>query len=124
MDEEQGRILSLENSWNQATQAQDRKALDLLLDDELVEIGSDGILMNKSQYITALSTPKIRFDHITSDSIQVRLYGKSAVVVGVYHESGIKNGKTYVRRERFIDTWINRSGAWTCVASQSTLILR
>lgn len=124
LNEQQGRILALENSWNQATQQQDIKALDLLLDDELVEISSDGSILNKSQYIASLTTPKLRFEHIASDSMQVKLYGDSAVVVGVYQESGTKSGKPYLRRERFIDTWINRNGAWKCVASQSTLILR
>jgi hypothetical protein len=44
------------------------------------------------------------------------------VVVGVYREKGTRHGKRYLHRERFVDTWLNREGAWVCVASQSTLI--
>jgi len=50
------------------------------------------------------------------------IYGESAVVTGVYREKGISNGKPYLRRGRFTDTWVNQSGTWVCVASQSTLI--
>jgi len=48
--------------------------------------------------------------------------GDSAVVTGVYHEKGQRNGKPYLRRGRFPDTWVLVQGNWVCVASQSTLI--
>lgn len=121
-DDQQTRILSLESAWNQAVQQKDMKALDLLLDDELVDIDYDGSLMTKLQYMANISDPKIRFDRVVSDSIQVRVFGKSAVAVGVYREKGTKDGRPYLHLERFVDTWINRNGAWRCVASQSTLI--
>ena len=54
--------------------------------------------------------------------MQVRLYGQSAVVIGVYREQGTKNGKLFLHRERFVDTWINQNDAWICMASPSTLI--
>jgi hypothetical protein len=31
-----------------------------------------------------------------------------------------KGGKTVVRRERFIDTWIYRNGSWICIATDAT----
>jgi hypothetical protein len=44
------------------------------------------------------------------------------VVIGIYREQGVRNGKAYVLRDRFVDTWVERSGSWICVASQSTLM--
>ena len=99
------------------------KAIDLLLDDNLVYVEYDGSAMNKSQYMVAMSASKLHLEHVASDSMQVRFYGQGAVVVGVYRENGTKDGKPYRHRERFVDTWVNRNGAWKCVASQSTLIL-
>lgn len=48
--------------------------------------------------------------------------GGSAVVTGIYREKGVCNGKPYVRRGRFTDTWVAQGGTWVCAASQSTLI--
>jgi hypothetical protein len=43
-------------------------------------------------------------------------------VTGVFRVQGTENGKQYVRRERFTDTWIKMGDQWQCVASQTTLI--
>ena len=118
---QQGRILALENAWNQATQQKDVKALDPLLAEGLIYINNEGIEMNKAQYLASVSTPERRREHIVSESMRVQLFGQSALVVGVYHEKGVKNGKEYLHNGRFIDTWIRRGDGWVCVASQSTL---
>lgn len=123
IDPQEARVLSLENDWNRAVQEKDTKAINSLMDVDLVSIDYDGSVMNKEQYIASVSAPAIHLDHVVNDSMQVQIYGRSAVVVGVYLEKGAKNGKRFVHRERFVDTWINRNGAWLCVASQSTLIL-
>jgi ketosteroid isomerase-like protein len=115
--------VAFENAWNQAIQQKDVKALDLLLAGELIYIDYDGTEMNKAQYLANLATTVLHFEHIVSESMRVQSYGDSAVVVGVYIEKGVNSGKPYSRRERFVDTWINRKGVWMCVASQSTLIL-
>jgi ketosteroid isomerase-like protein len=54
--------------------------------------------------------------------MRVQTFGQSALVVGVYHEKGVKNGKPYLHNGRFIDAWVRRGDGWVCVTSQSTLI--
>lgn len=117
------RILALETAWNQALLQKDTRAIDALLGDELITIDSDGTLMTKRQYLASLRTPALRFDHIVSNSMQVQFFGQSAIVIGIYSEKGVKNGKPFLHRERFVDTWIDHGGTWLCIASQSTLIL-
>jgi ketosteroid isomerase-like protein len=121
-DAQQARILSLENAWNQALQIKDVKALDRLLGGEFMDIESDGMLTNKAEYLANIIAPTVRVQHIVNESMEVRLYGGNAVVIGVYLEKGTKNGKPYLYHQRFVDTWIPRNGTWLCVVSQSTLI--
>lgn len=121
-DEEQARILALESAWNQAVLQKDSKAVEPLLDAELIYIDDDGTMMNKAQYLTDVRSPDTHYQHIVSEGMQVRLFGRSAVVIGTYREQGTKKGKPYLLRERFVDTWIDRDGAWMCVTSESTLI--
>jgi ketosteroid isomerase-like protein len=123
-DARQSIIVALENAWNHAAQGKDVKALDRLLADELIYIEYNGTEMSKAQYLTSVTAPALHFDHIGSESMKVQSYGNSAVVVGIYREKGVENSKPYLRRERFVDTWISRNGVWVCVASQSTLMLR
>jgi ketosteroid isomerase-like protein len=57
-----------------------------------------------------------------NEQSNVQVYGDAAVVVGVFRVKGTEKGKSYARRERFVDTWIKINGAWQCVATTSTLI--
>lgn len=119
--DEQGRILSLENAWNQAVHEKDIAALKMLLGPELVYVDFDGTLMDKTAYVASVQSQTLHPEKIVSESMNVHLYGTVAVVNGVYRESGEKNGKPYMLRERFTDTWIRQSDSWVCVASHSTL---
>lgn len=119
---EQGRILALENAWNQAVQQKNGPALDMLLARELIYVDYDGKLMDKAEYLTSVQSQALQPGRIVSESMSVHLYGSVAVVNGVYRENGARNGKPYLLKERFTDTWLRRSESWVCVASQSTLI--
>lgn len=121
-DAEQTRILALENAWNQAEEHKDVKALDSLLDPTLVYIDYDGSLMDKAQFIASVKAPALHPEQIINESMTAHVYGDNAVVTGVYREKGLSNGKPYLRRGRFTDTWVYQRGIWVCVASQSTLI--
>ena len=120
-DAEQGRILSLENAWNQAVQQKDASALKLLLGPQLVYVDYDGKLLNKAEYLASVQSQSLHPARIVSESMHVHLYGTTAVVNGVYRENGVKDGKPYLLRERFTDTWVRSSESWVCVASLSTL---
>lgn len=121
---DQARIVTLENAWNQAVQLKDAPALKMLLGAELVYVDYDGSLMDRAEYIASVQAPALHPVRIVSESMNVHLYGTTALVNGVYRENGIKDGKPYSLRERFTDLWVHHSDAWVCVASHSTLITR
>lgn len=123
VDPRQSTIVALENAWNLAVKRKDLRAIDSLVAEELIYIEYDGTEMNKAQYVASISSPAYHFEHIVTDSMTVRSFGNSAVVVGLYVKRGIKNGRPYLYHERFVDTWINQNAVWTCAASQSTLIV-
>jgi ketosteroid isomerase-like protein len=122
LDADQTKILALENAWNQAEERKDVKALETLLDSSLVYIDYDGSIMNKVQFIASVQAPSLHPEQIVNESMTAHVYGDSAVVTGIYREKGLKNGKPYLRRGRFTDSWVYRDQTWVCVASQSTLI--
>ena len=120
--EDEGKLLALENAWNRAAQAQDTKALGALMSDSLIYIDYDGTLMHKADFLNFIKSDSVQPTQVVTEEVSAKIYGDSAVVVGIYREKGTKNGKPYQRRGRFIDTWIKQSGSWQCVASQATLI--
>ena len=110
-------VLALDNSWNQALETKDTKALDMILADTFVSIDIDGSKQNKSEFLASIEAPEY---HAPAQAVKeqsaVEVYGDSAVVVGVFRTKGVDKGKKYVNRERFVDTWVKINGTWQCVA--------
>ena len=119
---DENRILMLESAWNSAEQQKNTRALDELLASSLVYTDYDGSFMTKSEFLASVANPSLHPEQIVNESVTVHSYGSSAIVTGVYREKGTANGKSYLRRGRFTDTWVSQNGIWQCVASQSTLM--
>ena len=122
MSDEGGRVMALENAWNHALEVKDTKALDMLLANTFVSVDIDGSISSKSEFLASIKSPDYQPSQAVTEQSNVQVYGDVAVVVGVFRIKGTEKGKPYVRRERFVDTWIKLHGAWQCVATTSTLI--
>jgi ketosteroid isomerase-like protein len=59
---------------------------------------------------------------VAPESMSVHVFGNTAIATGVFRAKGMEGKKSYVRRERFIDTWIYKDGHWVCVATDATPI--
>ena len=120
---EKSKIIALENAWGQAESHKDIKALEGLLDDDLVYIRYDGSLWDKKKYLASVKEANSSEDEAVNEAMVAHAHGNSALVTGIYRVKGTEKGKAYVRRERFVDMWVYRNGVWVCVASQVTLIV-
>jgi ketosteroid isomerase-like protein len=115
-------IVALEKAWNQAYKLGDAKSLDSLLDDSVVLINDDGSVQTKSEFLGSLKTASTSQDQqVAPESMTVHMHGNNiAVATGVFQAKGVEKGKHYIRRERFVDTWVYKNGKWVCVASNAT----
>jgi ketosteroid isomerase-like protein len=114
------RVLSLENAWNEAETHRDVKAIAALLAPTFVYTDTDGIFSDRSQYLAGIAD--VISSLIVNEGMKAESYGDTIVVTGAFREEGTDNGKHYLRRGRFTDTWIHQNSEWLCVASQETLI--
>jgi len=117
------KIIALEKAWNQAYKLGDRRALDALLDDHVVLINDDGTTQSKTAFLAGIKPGNSQEQQIAPESITVHVFGNSAIATGVFRASGVNGGKRYVRRERFVDTWINKGENWVCVATNATPVV-
>jgi ketosteroid isomerase-like protein len=121
-DSDSARVLALENLWNQAEVAKDASALDHLLADDFTFVDIDGSMKNKVQFLDGVKNPVEHIETIGNDSLKTHGYRDTVIVSGTYHEKGTLNGKAYLHRGRFTDTWVRQGSSWMCVASHSTLM--
>jgi ketosteroid isomerase-like protein len=117
------KVMALEKAWNQAYKLGDTKALGTLLDDAVVLIEDDGTIKSKAEFLASVKSTTANEEQVAPESMAVHIHGQTAISVGVFAAKGTRNGKPYVRRERFVDTWIMKNGNWVCVATNATPIL-
>jgi hypothetical protein len=118
------KVLALEHAWNQAEKTKDTMALDALFDNLLVYVDYDGTLRTKAEFLAQVKSSDSQPQQEITESMNARAFKGSVVVTGIYVARGTDHGRPYVRRGRFIDTWIFEDQGWHCVASQATPILR
>ena len=102
----------------QAWQNKDVTALGAVLDDALVYVDPDGKVLTKAEVLMHIeTTDSLQF---TAEAMTVKLHGKTAIVTGLYRMKSVEHGKPFVRRGRFVDTWLDKNGQWTAIASLLT----
>ena len=118
----QGKIIALEKLWNQAYKSADTKALDSILDDSIVLINDDGSIQSKKEFLASMKASNAQEQQVAPESMHVQVYGNVAIAAGVMRVKGTEGGKSYTRREQFVDTWLFKGGKWVCVATDATPI--
>ena len=119
-DSRAAQILSLDNARFDAQKRKDNVALDLMLDSAIVWVEPDGAVLTKSECLSANHLAGANILEIAPESMSVQFSGDTAVVVGIYSERGVRSGRPYRRRCRFMDTWVFKNGKWLCIAAAST----
>jgi ketosteroid isomerase-like protein len=117
-----GRVLALETAWDHALEVKDTKAIDMLLADNMVALDSAGTFSSKKEYLAGIAASDFQPSQAVNEENNVHVYGDTVVAVGVFRIKGTEKGKTYVHRERTIDTWVKINGEWRCVAAVAVLI--
>jgi len=121
------KIIALEQLWYQSFQSHDTRAIDFILDNTVLLVNSDGSMQTKAGFLAAMKTqfskPLTSQTVTVPESMEVRVFGTTALAIGVYRVQGIAHGRTYSRRERFMDTWKYKSGTWVIIGTEATPVL-
>ena len=101
------------------------ESLEPILDNEIVLINDDGSVQSKADFLGSMKTTanNSQEQQVSPESMSVHVFGNTAISTGVFRAKGVEGGKSYVRRERFVDTWLYKNGKWVCVASNATPVL-
>jgi ketosteroid isomerase-like protein len=119
---DEGKILALENAWNQAQLHHDANALGQLLPPTFVYTDYDGTVENKAEFLKDLKDPSYQASLVENENVKIYSYSSAAVVTGTYHTKGKYKGKPFEHWGRFTDMWVFQDGLWQCVASHTNLI--
>src|SRR5438045_5488514 len=110
-------IRKLDNERIQAQIHADATALDRIYAADFTGVGPSGTVRNKPQVILDFTSGHLKFQSITTDDVQVRVYGDQAVETGLSTMIGQDKGKTVPRDTRFTRVWVKAQGHWRVVAN-------
>lgn len=116
-------IRKLDDERIQAQIHADPAALDRLYADDFIGVGPSGTVRTKPQVIEDFTSGKLKFQSITTDEVQVRVYGITAVETGRSTMQGQDQGKPVPQETRFTRVWVKQQGRWRLVANHYSLLV-
>ena len=110
-------IRQLDNERIQAQIGADVVALDRIYANDFIGVGPSGTVRTKRQVISDFTSGDLKFQSITTDEVQVRVYENTVVETGLSTMVGQDKGKAVPRDTRFTRVWIEQQGRWRLVAN-------
>ena len=114
-------IRQLDKERIQAQISAEAVALDRIYADDFIGVGPSGTVRTKPQVISDFTSGNLKFQSITTDEVQVRVYENTAVETGLSTMVGQDKGKTVPRDTRFTRVWIKQQGRWQLVANHYSI---
>ena len=99
-------IRKLDSERIQAQIDADTVALNRIYADDFIGVGPSGTVRTKPQVISDFTSGGLKFQSITTDDVQVRVYGNTAVETGRSTMIGQDKNKVVPRDNRFTRVWV------------------
>ena len=114
-------IRQLDGERIQAQIGADAAALDRIYADDFIGVGPSGTVRTKKQVISDFTSGTLKFQSITTDEVQVRVYENTAVETGLSTMNGKDKGTAVPRNTRFTRVWVKQQGRWRLVANHYSI---
>jgi uncharacterized protein (TIGR02246 family) len=117
-------IRQLDNERIQAQISADAVTLDRIYADDFIGVGPSGTVRTKPQVIADFTAGDLKFQSITTDEVQVRVYENTAVETGLSTMVGQDKGKIVPQDTRFTRVWVKQKGRWRLVANHYSIRIK
>lgn len=115
-------LIDLEDQWARAVQRGDTAALDTIIADGYVGTTAAGQVQRKAEYLADFGTGDRRVFTLTTEDLDIRVYGHVAVLTHGGHAQGALRGQPVDGAFRWTHVFVERDGRWQAVANHVTKI--
>lgn len=109
-------IRQLVHERDQAIQRGDMAAIDRLYADDYITTNASGTVRTKAQVIEDFKSGALKIESITSDELDVRAHGDTAIVTGRLTTKGQDRSRDVSGQNRFTQVYLRRNGRWQIAA--------
>ena len=117
-------LLRVEAILCHAFEVGDAPTLRLRMDSTFTQTSSRGEVTDFAQNLAEVEKREPRYEIFSNHDQTVRLYGDSAIILGITTVKGTSDGKPFAADFQYTDTWIRRGGKWKIVASHASRLSR
>lgn len=110
-------IKALVQEWAQAEESENTARLEEMLADNFFGIGPKGFVLFKEQWLQRF-TGGLKYESVTVDDVQVKEYGKTAVLVAHQSQKATFNGNRSDGDFRMSQTWVEQGDSWKLASVQ------
>ena len=103
-----------------AFESGDANTLRRHMDATFTQTSSRGEVTDFAQNLSEVAQREPRYEVFRNHDQKVRLYGDTAVVLGITTVKGISGGTPFAADFQYTDTWLRRDGTWKIVASHAS----
>ena len=115
-------LLKVNQEYDAALVKGDAAALGRIYGDEFTYTSTGGEVLNKAQQIELIRSGALKIESGSSEGVEVRLYGNTALVLGYFKAKGQFKGQPFGSTERYTSVWVKRGERWRLVAEQGTSV--
>lgn len=108
-------LVELSHAWDRAMLTNDADLIGDFLAEEWLIIGADGNVSGKEEFLGHIRAETFTHDTMTSEGLEVRLYGDTAVILSRGVSGGQFRGRPFKEHERASSVFVQRDGRWRCV---------
>ncbi len=113
-------LLKLEKAFAEGIVKNDLEGIGRLVTDDWIIIDPNGEIVDRTRFFEVIKSGALTHDMMESEDFRVRVYGDSAVVIGVTRTKGKFMGQKFSTQERATDVFVKRDGRWQCVLTHLT----
>jgi len=96
----------------------DADAIGRFMADDWTIVGADGKLGGKGRFLALVRSGASAHDVMTSEELDVRVYGDAAVVLSRGVSGGRWEGQPFRETERSSSVFVRRDGMWRCLRTR------
>jgi hypothetical protein len=117
-------ILRIEALLCDAFEAGDGAALRRYLDPRFTLTSSRGVVTDFAQNVAEVTRREPRYEVFRNHDQKIRLYGDSAIILGITTVKGAADGQPFAADFQYTDTWVRDKDGWKLAASHASRLTK
>jgi ketosteroid isomerase-like protein len=116
-------VAALDTKYQESVKKNDAATMDRILADNFVLVTGRGRTYSKADLLKEARSHSVSYEYQEDTNQTVRVWGQTAIVTALLHESGTENGKSFDYKLWFSDVYVKTPNGWRYVFGQASLPL-